>query len=49
MERHGNITLVQLFGEIAWFSLAYGCNDNQEDNSCDDKDESNPLRILNVK
>ena len=40
MERRGNITLVQRFGGIAWFSLAYGCNDNKEDNSCDDKDES---------
>ena len=32
-----NITLVQWFGGIAWFSLAYGCNDDEEDNSCDDK------------
>ena len=34
MEHRGNITLVQWFGGIAWFSLAYGCNDNKEDNSC---------------
>ena len=34
MERRGNITLGQRFGEIAWFSLACGCNDNKEDNSC---------------
>ena len=32
---------MQRFGGIAWFSLAYGCNDNKEDNSCDDKDKSN--------
>ena len=34
MEHHGNITLGQQFGGIAWFSLACGCNDNKEDNSC---------------
>ena len=34
MERRGNIMLVQRFGGIAWFILAYGCNDNKEDNSC---------------
>ena len=33
MECHGNIMLVQQFGGIAWFSLAYGCNDNKEDNN----------------
>ena len=49
MERRGNITLVQRFGGIAWFILAYGCNDNKEDNSCDDKDESNSLLIQNIK
>ena len=37
MERHGNITLVQRFGRIVWFSLAYGCNDNKEDNSCSEE------------
>ena len=45
MERRGNITLVQRFGGIAWFSLVYVCNDNKEDNNCGDKDESNPLLI----
>ena len=49
MERRGNITLVQRFGGIAWFNLAYGCNDNKEDNNGGDKDESNPLLIQNVK
>ena len=34
MERRGNIMLVHRFGGIAWVSLAYGCNDNKEDNSC---------------
>ena len=43
MERRGNITLVQQFGRIAWFSLAYGCNDNKEDNSYNEKDESKPV------
>ena len=42
MERRGNITLMQRFGRIAWFSLAYGCNDNKEGNSCNE----NPLLIL---
>ena len=37
MERRGNITLVQRFGGTAWFSFSYGCNDNEEDNSYDDK------------
>ena len=37
MERHGNIALAQGFGGIAWFTLAYVCYGNKEDNSCDDK------------
>ena len=37
MERRGNITLVQRFGGISWFSLAYGRNDNKDDNNYDDK------------
>ena len=36
MERRGNITLVRRFGGIVWFSLAYGCNDNKEGNSCNE-------------
>ena len=44
MERRGNITLVQRFGGIAWFSLAYGCNDNKEGNSCNE----NLLLILTL-
>ena len=42
MERRGNITLVQRFGGIAWFHLAYGCNNNKEGNSYNE----NPLLIL---
>ena len=49
MERRGTIMLGQRFGQIAWFSLAYGCNNNNKKKITAEMMESNRLLIPHAK